>query len=284
MFKVVPMIAQSGGCATVFSLNQKNSEALVNITEGKPTQSVPKVNKTLSIKVYVVRSHLKVYGVTDGDIQTAINALNQYFTPIALTFTKCAATQYIENYQLENISHTYNQGQMLIIPDAVEKELLTLFNEINIINLYLVNDITDSQGKSACGFTYMPADGGKNAIFVKKECFLDGSTLAHQMGHFLNLYHTHEDMIGTGAEKVDETNCTTAGDRCCDTEADPNLDGNVNTDCVYTGLIKYNNTDLYHPSPKNLMSFSNANCRCVFSRTQYLRMIDALTRLRPYLH
>ena len=275
----IPVLAQDG-CGTVFSASQKTLESSVVITEGKPTESLPQVNRTLSIAVFVVYSKGNVAGITETNIQNAINTLNLYFNPISLKFQMCSVS-YVDNYQLNTeLSHARVSSNKIVISDH-EKDLLTLYNVPNTINLYLVNAITDSLGRAACGFTYMPGDGGKNSVFVTKSCLLDGSTLAHQIGHFLNLYHTSE--VSFGAELINESNCKTAGDRCCDTDADPNLSGQVDNNCVYNGLSKVG-TDFYHPSAKNMMSLSPVNCRCVFSRTQFLRMIDALTRLRTNLH
>jgi hypothetical protein len=259
--KVVPGVAQSGGCGTGVSTKQITSESSVHITEGQPTQSLAQINRTLSITVFVVKNQAGLDGVTGTDIQNAIALLNQYFIPINLRFEECSV-QHIDNYQYDNFS------------PSQEKDLLALYNELNTINLYLVSSLKDSVGRSICGLTHMPGDIDKHAIIIKKGCLTDVSTLAHQMGHFLNLYHTHE--IVLGAEKPDHSNCTTTGDRCCDTDADPNLEGQVDAGCMYTGSAKYG-SNFYNPSPKNIMSFSNASCRCAFSRTQYLRMIDAIT-------
>ncbi len=46
----------------------------------------------------------------------------------------------------------------------------------------------------------------------------DGATIAHEMGHYFGLLHTHETANGT--ELVNGTNCGTAGDLLCDTPAD----------------------------------------------------------------
>ena len=115
---------------------------------------------------------------------------------------------------------------------------------------------------------------------MEKGC-LTGTTLAHQMGHFLNLYHTHETAFGN--ELVIRSNCSTAGDKCCDTEADPGLAGLVDNLCVYTGKLKDTSGNFFQPKPKNMMSFSSDECRCDFSRTQFLRMIYTLQNLKKNL-
>src|ERR1035437_6232653 len=159
----IPVLAQDG-CGTVFSASQKTLESSVVITEGKPTESLPQVNRTLSIAVFVVYSKGNVAGITETNIQNAINTLNLYFNPISLKFQMCSVS-YVDNYQLNTeLSHARVSSNKIVISDH-EKDLLTLYNVPNTINLYLVNAITDSLGRAACGFTYMPGDGGKNSVF-----------------------------------------------------------------------------------------------------------------------
>jgi hypothetical protein len=258
---------QSGGCGTSVTPEQKNLESAISITEGNPTASLPQLNKTLTINVYVIKNDKQQPGVSPTDIQSSIDKLNGYFQPIALKFKICNTT-YIDNYQLDNLSAASN-----------ESDLVSQFSEKNTINLYLATKLSDNSGTDVCGYTYMPSSG-KNTIFIKKGC-LSGSTLVHQMGHFLNLYHTHETAFGN--ELVNRTNCSSAGDKCCDTEADPGLEGLIDKSCLYTGKLKDTSGAFYQPKPKNIMSFSNDDCRCNFSRTQFLRIIYTLQNLKKDL-
>lgn len=95
------------------------------------------------------------------------------------------------------------------------------------------------------------------------------STSSHEVGHCLDLYHTHETAFGT--ENINGNNCGSAGDLVCDTPADPRL-GNVNVSaaCVYTGGGGYN------PLPDNIMSYSMSFCRDDFTNGQGVRMRQAL--------
>ena len=70
------------------------------------------------------------------------------------------------------------------------------------------------------------------------------STLAHEIGHYFNLFHTHQGsadpdengvISGNSTEYVDGTECSTRGDGLCDTSADPNLSDLVGDSCEYTG-------------------------------------------------
>jgi hypothetical protein len=252
----------------VATTSQVNLENTFTIPQDSANYSLPKLNRTLTITFFVIKDSNGQPDVTSTEINTAVTNLNQYLTPIALSF-KIDNISYINNYQLDTIFMGQNEIQL-------EK---TYFKK-NVINVYLVAGLYDQSQNDVCGYTYMPPSNN-GSIFIKKSCLL-GSNLAHQVGHFFNLYHTHETILG--AELVARPgNCKTAGDRCCDTDADPNIEGLINTNCNYTGTAKDSNKTFYMPSTKNLMSFSNDMCRCSLSNTQYLRIIYALNHFRAYL-
>ncbi len=80
---------------------------------------------------------------------------------------------------------------------------------------------------------------------------------AHEVAHALGLMHTHDAILG--AELVDGSNCTTAGDFICDTPADPNLGlaGMIEYGtCNYIGTLTDANGDAYTPSTTNIMSYA----------------------------
>jgi len=269
--------AQINPCGSYVTLGQTHLEKTFTIKEGKPSNSLPQVNRVISIAVFVIKEKESPY-FNAGIMNGIITNLNQYFASISLSFKICGAITTIENFQFDNL-----------IVNGNTKDLTIQYSEPNTINLYLASSVTDTAGRNVCGFSYMPVDIGKNYIFINKNCLQAKSlteqtmALAHQLGHFFNLYHTNE--IAFGEELPDGTNCTTTGDRCCDTDASPDLSitGMVNlTTCTYTGTVK-RSTQLFSPSTKNIMALSPVACRCMFSRTQFLRMIYALNNFRNYL-
>lgn len=260
--------SQGGTCGTYISVSQNDLEKTITITPLSATQSLPQVNRDLSVFIYIVNDSNNVAGVSSSEIDGAFNLLNSYFSPISLRFHPCNIV-YIDNYQFNNL-----------VQDKNENDLTTQYASYNSINLYVVGKITDRYKNQIRGYSYMPADN-KNFIFITKSN-INTSEIGHQFGHFFNLYHTHE--TNFGSELVtDPANCSKTGDLCCDTEADPKLAGAVSQNCIYTGKLKDSNNQYYHPSVKNLMSFSNIECRCYYSPTQYLRMIYALNNLKKVL-
>jgi hypothetical protein len=265
------LMAQTGGCGTVVPAALITAEDTFSITYGSATESLPQLNRTFSISVWVIINPPTEITpeITETTITNAFATLNQYFSPIAMNFKICSPIQYVNNYQFANLSAGEGNN---------EKDLLIQYGSSNTINLYITLNLYNENGTDVKGYAYMPSSD-KNSIFVTKSGML-GSSLAHQMGHFFGLYHTHE-KVAFGPELAkDRTNCLTTGDRCCDTEADPNMDGLTTADCVYTGKLKDSNNDLYNPSPKNVMSYSSDACRCMFTKNQYLRIIHAAKTFR----
>jgi hypothetical protein len=262
-----PVFCQIEQCGTTISSAQISLENTFTVTDSNTKESLPQVNRTLSITVFVVKESKAPYFDVSSVLSGAITKLNEFFAPIALSFQVCA-TNTIANYQFDTIYAGSTRCDDILIQHF----------EPTTINIYLVTYLYDADGNRVKGFTYMPADG-KHCIFLDKS-YISGttSTLAHQMGHFFNLYHTHENEV-FGAELVSETNCSTAGDRCCDTNADPDVEDYLE-DGIYVGTVKDSNGDLYSPSPKNIMSFGTEDIRCFFSREQFLRMIYALENFR----
>lgn len=259
------LAAQS--CGTNLLANQIQLESTLNIPVLSSTQSLPMVNRNLSVAFYVVLDTLKQAGVSTAQINGAMAQLNTVFSPIGLQFHICSVN-YVQNYQFDNIQAGGNENA------------LTLSNSTkDVINIYLATAVLDPFKNAVKGYTYMPASA-KNFIFIAKY-FIDGTELSHQMGHFLNLYHTHENSFGR--ENVARDNCDKAGDMCCDTEADPNIYGMVNN-CLFSDEnLKDANGALYNPSSKNIMSYATDNCRCYFSTMQYQRIAHAVLNLKNNL-
>ena len=147
------------------------------------------------------------------------------------------------------------------------------------INVYYTPTLPGLCGISS--FTFSPVQG----IVMNNACSgvpSNPTTMPHEIGHYFDLFHTHETAFGT--EYVDGTNCGTAGDRLCDTPADPILGfDNINAACVYIGAATDPHGDPYAPDPRQLMSYSRALCRDVFSPASQTKMVNTILNLRPEL-
>jgi hypothetical protein len=95
-----------------------------------------------------------------------------------------------------------------------------------------------------------------NNVVLDKFFMDDRKVIVHEFGHYFGLYHTAETQFGL--EKVDGSNCNSAGDLICDTPADPGELFNVYvnyTSCKMAGF-REEGTDLeYKPIINNYMSY-----------------------------
>ena len=121
---------------------------------------------------------------------------------------------------------------------------------------------------------------------MNNSCATNGTSLAHELGHFFSLIHTHgiyNDQLTK--EFVNGKNCNEEGDQICDTPADPKLTSkNQNNFCRYVGDEKDCNGDTFTPDTGNIMSYSMKGCRSYFSKQQLSRMYAYYLSVKNYLN
>ena len=112
----------------------------------------------------------------------------------------------------------------------------------------------------------------------------DAGILAHELGHCFSLPHTHGPGVASGTDElVNGSNCEIAGDFICDTPADPNINGRVDSQCRFTATLYDANGDRYAPPTRNIMSYSRISCYTHFTPEQSDRMNWSLFNQRPEL-
>jgi len=106
-----------------------------------------------------------------------------------------------------------------------------------------------------------------NAIGTNNQAWANKS-LEHELGHYFGLYHTFTTTFG--AECVDGSNCSIAGDLICDTPASyVGAFSGSPPPCIYTGTqLDPCNSDPYNPDNTNIMETLGSPCRTNFSPTQ----------------
>lgn len=209
------------------------------------------------VHIHLLRESNGNSNLTLQQIQTELDSVNYYYDNAGLIFIECIAAEMIDEDTMYNYESSFHQS-----------ELLNNHFTPNVLNLYFANTVSLNQ-TAVCGYAWYP--GGPDASFISGSCATNGSTLAHEIGHYMGLMHTHG---GSSDELVDGSNCSTEGDLICDTPADPGLSGLVDTACMYTGTALDANNQPYQPDPTNIMSYSRKVCRTAFTPTQY-SMINA---------
>lgn len=222
---------------------------------------------SVPIKAHVIRTSAGTGGLSESDLNDAIDNMNAYYASAFMEFFLCDGINYIDNSAYYN----FNTNQ--------ETALTTANNVLGLINIYFANTVS-SDTSSLCGYAYTP--GGPDVILMANSCATNGSTLPHEVGHFFSLRHTHGPSNTTlTTELVDGSNCDTDGDLICDTPADPQLGySNVDINCIYNGLTTDGNGDTFVPDPTNILSYSRKECRTYLSPQQYARIYATYQSVR----
>jgi hypothetical protein len=217
-------------------------------------KSLECVDRNYSVVVHIVKDRFGFTNYNLSDLNQSIARLNQEWKPICVQFNICDI-RYIENYNFDDWDEF-----------KLKTETLALFAEPRHINVFLVafsspNDNGGFATQSGISFS------SKDLIVLTKTA----TTIewVHQFGHFFGLFNTYEP-----GEKVDGSNCSSAGDFVCDTPADPNGIYS-NSLCQFLGTNKDANNQYYKPLLENFMS-NYGVCRSSFTHQQYERMINTL--------
>ncbi|ABG58257.1 conserved hypothetical protein [Cytophaga hutchinsonii ATCC 33406] len=212
-------------------------------------------NDIVPLKIHVVIPESSASYIDSISIMREIGKANLVFASIGIEFQLCGAIDFIPNNRWLNLD-SYDE----------QWELLDAYNDPRTVDLFIVAQINQI---SACGYASLGWDGD-GFIVIQNPCYNE-DVLLHELGHYFNLYHTHDDLYGK--ELVNGSNCSTAGDFICDTPADPNLYNMVSSQtCQYTSSQTDANGTVYHPNPANFMSYAPQNCRNTFTPQQLQRM------------
>lgn len=246
------------------------------------TENSTELNRNLGYTQWPMRIHIVTQndgtgGISMDDINKGLANINYVYAEMDLEWF-IVDTNYIASDLYYNFvdSSTYQEDILdaHLVPDAV--------------NVFFFNSIEIPSFGFACGYAYFPFDSELSlTIFMDNDCTATSAngTFAHELGHHLNLAHTHS---GTSqgnnsgnAEHVPRTgansNCSTHGDFLCDTDADP--DGS-SSNCIYNGGGTDIFGNLYTPPIDNIMSYYPDFCGGILTPEQYNRCANAVvTRL-----
>lgn len=226
-------------------------------------------------------------GVTADKCLNAVCDLNELYTHAAIQFYfPDAGIRFIND---DGIFNTPYQEVNKLKMRSLQEEA---------INVFIVNKVSDN---NALGVY----DSKDDWILLQKGAIATGDkTLAHEIGHFFSLLHTHFGWEGrpwiqsydgsiatslsfdgsTATELVNRTNCSSSGDMLCDTPADYNFGLNYQKSCNFSGNALDPTGTKVAPDESLIMSYFHDSCRTSFSEEQVLIMrADVENEKRYYL-
>lgn len=282
-----------------FQKNQEFEEMVMNFVPSKTaaTYKIPVV-------VHVMSEGTALTTISDQQIKDAIKGLNERLRKLAgglgdgngvdveveyalaVRDESGNCTNGIVRYDLSG-NATYVSGGVETavanpgITDGLLKSL-SVWDQTKYYNMWLVSEIDGNNGGSGIqGYAYFASSHGNAedgaVMLVNTFKNPDGTTLIHELGHSLNLYHTFEG-DGTGASCPTNATCATQGDRCCDTPAHRRSSSDcVTEDNVCTGVVNATESDAYI---HNYMDYSSDACQNMFTANQKTRMLAAISGTR----
>ncbi|HEV7330746.1 MAG TPA: zinc-dependent metalloprotease [Flavisolibacter sp.] len=273
----------------------KNKRSLTARTTG-----VNSVLYTIPVVVHVMHTGGSVgtiYNPSDAQIQGAINYLNEVYNgtypgtqgigdiqiqfALAVRDPNCNATNGIERVDASAVSGYSTDGVSTnpgINPGVGELSIkdLSRWNTSQYYNIWIVNKINGKDGTSGsftAGFAYYPGASPSydGTIMLATQMASGRKTLPHEIGHAFGLYHTFEGSADKNTCPAN-TDCTTQGDRVCDT--DPisfnQLSGVTDFSCR-SGENSCTGTGYSINTESNYMNYTT--CYTLFTAGQKARML-----------
>jgi hypothetical protein len=235
------------------------------------------VNAILAQSIpYSLRVFITVFANNDGSNRAASDAdilrqfqnmVNQY-QPQDICFSLINIKQ-VNNTDLNN-------------QDADNEVIdLTPYMVSGCMNIFIHQTLFDSNG-GLNGIAYAIPNTYLSLVGATVSSNSNLTTMGHELGHCLGLYHTFENYFGV--ENVTRNaasgcyNCNSAGDIICDTPADDptNPNSNVDASCNYIGGRQDPCGVNYNPQTNNIMTYGNRACRNAFTNNQGTRMKTVL--------
>lgn len=239
------------------------------------------VNAVMAINTpYCVRAYVTVFADNNGSNRAAADVdIVRQFENMVNQFSNQNICFMLMNIEQVNNSDLNSHNR------STEESELNPFIVDNCLNIFIHNVLqrTNNDGTigNLNGTAYAIPNSYLSLVGGTVTSTFNLTTLAHETGHCLGLYHTFETWGGTKAENVTRNSsstcydCLVDGDVLCDTPADDN--GGQSAACNYTGGGTDGCGATLNPATNNIMGYGSRNCRTLFTNGQGSRMRTFLT-------
>lgn len=295
-------------CSFDIMMDKLRKDALFVQREKAMNEAIKRMqrNATDTIIILPVVVHIinqNPFSITDATVMNAIAGLNDAYgktgaytaSPGADTRIRfCLAKQDPEGGNTNGITRTATYwGDNLNMQNEDDKlKNVIIWDPIRYVNIWVVSGINgEAYAFFRCGqwirsgvggYATLPPNGGPTDGLVVAGLGVD--LLAHEMGHYLGLYHTFEG----GCFNND---CTTNGDLVCDTPPDDEVLASPScaapdNSCQTDTLSAYSNGSFPVDVPdqiSNFMDYGNGGCTIQFTQGQADRMRAAINTSRTGL-
>ena len=247
--------------------------------------------------------------ISDAQIMSGITQINNAFRNVsgqgidskiefvlAKADPNCNISNGIVRYDASGIAGYSTSGMAV---DSVGADELTLkasskWSNDDYYNIWIVSEIEGNDGGFGTqGFAYFPGTSGSRdgtvilntawgSMGTANSWNDQGKTGIHELGHGLNLHHTfnvisNSDTTSNGCPS--NTDCSTQGDLCCDT--DPHK-VSISFTCTDSQINECTG-NIYGDVVHNYMDYSDQDCQYMFSQDQIDRMRATLEGARASL-
>lgn len=226
-------------CGTPHPVNQIIYPQEQNNTKAKESNLLKGSSSAICINVFfhIVRNTNGTNAFAMPNTNDITADLNEFFSPHNIIFNNLGS-DFIDDTNYVDL--TRNEADNL---DDIN-------NRSDAINYYIVDNLWDDVAG-------VVTNGLPNRNLFIEDDWVNNFVSPHEVGHCLNLYHTHKGSAYGDAgcpEAINGSNCTNCGDSVCDTPADSGIGTMNGFNPDMTNLMSY-----YHLSPwfNNLDHFTD---------------------------
>lgn len=243
----------------------------------RPTQRIYEDN-TIRLIMYRLQNDDGTGGRSDSEFAELVNDMNSIYNMYDICFSLMRIVN-INNSQLVNADWSADWDSL---QSAINNQYPSFSDAATIYVL---------PPSVVAGGVFGSSYGIPSTAFIARsnDFNWNRALYAHEMGHCLGLFHTHETNNGSNIELVTRTwgescfnsqghwhDCNVGGDGMCDTEADFNFNDNSLYVDPETCEYIFDSTDCqgnaYIPDPRNVMSYSLYQCQDILSGQQQGKM------------